>query len=211
LDTSPEARLRELGIEIPEPAPSVANYIGAVRVGELLFVSGHGPYQDGEYVYLGKLGRELDVAAGQASARIAMLNFLATVREVLGSLDRVERIVKLLVMVNSDPDFGDQPLVANGLPTCWSRSSARNEGSTDAPPSGWSRCRWGSRSRSRESCRSPSTSHPETLQPPYSSAASGSRLARGSPSVIESVYPLVLVSSTAKVFDLRAAEPEGST
>ena len=64
MDTSPEARLRELGIEIPEPAPSVANYIGAVRVGELLFVSGHGPYQNGEYVYLGKLGRDLDVAAG---------------------------------------------------------------------------------------------------------------------------------------------------
>ena len=114
MDTSPEARLRELGIEIPEPAPSVANYIGAVRVGELLFVSGHGPYQNGEYVYLGKLGRDLDVAAGRAAARIVMVNFLATVRAVLGSLDHVERVVKLLVMVNSDPDFGDQPLVANG-------------------------------------------------------------------------------------------------
>jgi len=114
LDTSPEERLRELGIEIPEPAPSVANYVGAVRVGELLFVSGHGPYQNGEYVYLGKLGRDLDVAAGQAAARIVMVNFLATVRAVLGSLDHVERVVKLLVMVNSDPDFADQPLVANG-------------------------------------------------------------------------------------------------
>jgi enamine deaminase RidA (YjgF/YER057c/UK114 family) len=114
LDTSPEARLRELGIEIPEPAPPVANYVGAVRVGELLFVSGHGPYENGEYVHLGKLGRDLDVAAGQAAARIVMLNFLATVRAELGTLDRVERIVKLLVMVNSDPDFGDQPLVANG-------------------------------------------------------------------------------------------------
>ncbi len=114
MDTSPEERLRELGIEIPEPAPSVANYVGAVRVGELLFVSGHGPYQNGEYVYLGKLGRDLDVAAGQAAARIVMVNFLATVRAVLGSLDHVERVVKLLVMVNSDPDFADQPLVANG-------------------------------------------------------------------------------------------------
>ena len=114
MGTSPEERLRELGIEIPEPAPSVANYVGAVRVGELLFVSGHGPYQNGEYVYLGKLGRDLDVAAGQAASRIVMINFLATVRAVLGSLDHVERVVKLLVMVNSDPDFGDQPLVANG-------------------------------------------------------------------------------------------------
>jgi enamine deaminase RidA (YjgF/YER057c/UK114 family) len=114
LDTSPDERLRELGIEIPEPAPSVANYVGAVRVGELLFVSGHGPYQNGEYVYLGKLGRDLDVADGQAAARIVMVNFLATVRAVLGSLDHVERAVKLLVMVNSDPDFADQPLVANG-------------------------------------------------------------------------------------------------
>ena len=114
MDASPEARLLELGIEIPEPAPPVANYVGAVRVGELLFVSGHGPYQNGEYVYLGKLGRDLDVAAGQAAARVVMLNFLASVRAELGSLDRVERVAKLLVMVNSAPGFSDQPLVANG-------------------------------------------------------------------------------------------------
>jgi enamine deaminase RidA (YjgF/YER057c/UK114 family) len=114
LSTSPEARLRELGIEIPAPPPPVANYVGAVRVGDILFVSGHGPYEDGEYRYLGKLGRDLDVEAGRASARLVMINFLASVRAELGSLDRVERIVKLLVMVNSAPDFGDQPQVANG-------------------------------------------------------------------------------------------------
>jgi enamine deaminase RidA (YjgF/YER057c/UK114 family) len=114
LDASPEARLRELGIELPDPAPPVANYVGAVRVGDLLFVSGHGPYQNGEYVYLGKLGRELNVAAGQAAARIVMINFLASVKAELGTLDKVERVVKLLVMVNSAPDFGDQPQVANG-------------------------------------------------------------------------------------------------
>ena len=111
---TPEARLQELGIEIPAPPPPVANYVGAVRVGEILFVSGHGPYENGEYRYLGKLGRDLDVAAGQASARLVMINFLASVRAELGTLDRVERIVKLLVMVNSAPDFGDQPQVANG-------------------------------------------------------------------------------------------------
>ena len=114
MDASPEARLRELGIELPDPAPPVANYVGAVRVGDLLFVSGHGPYQNGEYVYLGKLGRELNVAAGEAAARIVMINFLASVKAELGTLDKVERVVKLLVMVNSAPDFGDQPQVANG-------------------------------------------------------------------------------------------------
>ncbi len=111
---TPEERLQELGIEIPAPPPPVANYVGAVRVGEILFVSGHGPYENGEYRYVGKLGRDLDVAAGQASARLVMINFLASVRAELGTLDRVERIVKLLVMVNSTPDFGDQPQVANG-------------------------------------------------------------------------------------------------
>jgi enamine deaminase RidA (YjgF/YER057c/UK114 family) len=114
VDTTPEARLRELGIEIPEPPPPVANYVGAVRVGDILFVSGHGPYENGEYRFVGKLGRDLDVAAGQAAARLVMINFLASVRAELGTLDRVERIVKLLVMVNSAPDFGDQPQVANG-------------------------------------------------------------------------------------------------
>jgi enamine deaminase RidA (YjgF/YER057c/UK114 family) len=83
-------------------------------VSELLFVSGHGPYRDGEYVYRGKLGSDLDVATGQAAARLVMLNFLASVRAELGTLDRVERIVKLLVMVNSAPEFGEQPQVANG-------------------------------------------------------------------------------------------------
>jgi enamine deaminase RidA (YjgF/YER057c/UK114 family) len=114
LAPTPEERLKELGIEIPAPPPPVANYVGAVRVGEILFVSGHGPYENGEYRYVGKLGRDLDVAAGQASARLVMINFLASVRAELGTLDRVERIVKLLVMVNSAPDFGDQPQVANG-------------------------------------------------------------------------------------------------
>jgi enamine deaminase RidA (YjgF/YER057c/UK114 family) len=114
VNVSPEARLRELGIELPQPPPPVANYVGAVRVGELLFVSGHGPYRDGEYVYRGKLGSDLDVATGQAAARLVMLNFLASVRAELGTLDRVERIVKLLVMVNSAPEFGEQPQVANG-------------------------------------------------------------------------------------------------
>jgi len=110
----PEARLAELGLELPAPNPPVANYAGAVRVGELVFVSGHGPYRDGEFVYLGKLGRDLDVATGQESARLVALNLLASLKAEIGELDRVRRVVKLLVLVNSDPGFGDQPAVANG-------------------------------------------------------------------------------------------------
>jgi enamine deaminase RidA (YjgF/YER057c/UK114 family) len=111
---SAETRLVELGIDLGPPPPPVANYVGAVRVGELLFVSGHGPYDGREYVHRGKLGRDLDVETGQKAARLTILNLLASVRAELGSLDRVERVVKLLCMVNSAPDFADQPLVANG-------------------------------------------------------------------------------------------------
>jgi enamine deaminase RidA (YjgF/YER057c/UK114 family) len=111
---SPDARLAELGIELGAPPPAVANYIGAVRVGELLFVSGHGPYENGGYPYRGKLGTEVDVETGMKAARVTMLNLLASVKAELGSLDRVERVVKLLCMVNSAPDFAEQPQVANG-------------------------------------------------------------------------------------------------
>jgi enamine deaminase RidA (YjgF/YER057c/UK114 family) len=111
---TPEERLAGLGFELPEPPPPVASYVGAVTVGELVFVSGHGPYRDGQFVHLGKLGRDLDVRTGQESARLVMLNLLASLKAEIGELDRVRRVVKLLVMVNSDPDFGEQPAVANG-------------------------------------------------------------------------------------------------
>jgi enamine deaminase RidA (YjgF/YER057c/UK114 family) len=111
---TPEARLEALGISLPPAPEAVANYVGLVRVGELAFVSGHGPVENGELVYRGKLGRDLDTETGQKAARLVMLNLLATLKAELGDLDRVERVVKLLVMVNSTPDFAEQPLVANG-------------------------------------------------------------------------------------------------
>jgi enamine deaminase RidA (YjgF/YER057c/UK114 family) len=92
----------------------VGNYVGAVAVGDILFVSGHGPFQDGRPQFIGKLGREFGVEEGQQAARLVALNMLATVRETVGSLDRVKRVVKLLCLVNSMPEFGDQPKVANG-------------------------------------------------------------------------------------------------
>jgi enamine deaminase RidA (YjgF/YER057c/UK114 family) len=111
---TPEARLEELGLELPTPNPAVANYVGAVTVGEIVFVSGHGPFEHGAYGYLGKLGRDLDVPTGQLAARLTIVNLLASLKAEIGELDRVSRVVKLLVLVNSDPEFKEQHLVANG-------------------------------------------------------------------------------------------------
>ncbi len=111
-----EARLKELNITLPPPATPVANYIGAVRVGNLLFVSGHGPIRsDGKPMARGKVGRELSVEQGYQVAREVGLSLLATTRAQLGSLDKVKRVVKVLGMVNSAEDFGDQPKVINGF------------------------------------------------------------------------------------------------
>jgi len=109
-----EARLVERKITLP-PAPApLANYVGAVRTGNLLFLSGHGPGR-GQAATRGKVGRDLSVEQGYQAAREVGLNLLATVRAHLGSLDRVRRVVKVLGMVNSADDFGDQPKVINGF------------------------------------------------------------------------------------------------
>ena len=111
-----EAQLKEKNITLPRPPVPLANYIGAVRVGTLLFVSGHGPLgADGKPTVLGKLGRDLSVEQGYKAARRVGLNVLATVRGNLGSLDKVKRVVKVLGMVNSDEGFKDQPKVINGF------------------------------------------------------------------------------------------------
>ena len=113
-EPTPEARLSTLGIELPPPNPVVANYVGAVALGQAVFVSGHGPYRDGEYIYRGKLGAEIDVTTGQQAARLTIINLLASLKAEIGELDRVTRVVKLLVLVNSAPEFAEQHLVANG-------------------------------------------------------------------------------------------------
>ena len=111
-----EAQLKEKNITLPRPPVPLANYIGAVRVGTLLFVSGHGPLgADGKPSVLGKLGHDLSVEQGYKAARVVGLNVLATVRANLGSLDKVKRVVKVLGMVNSDEGFKDQPKVINGF------------------------------------------------------------------------------------------------
>jgi enamine deaminase RidA (YjgF/YER057c/UK114 family) len=111
-----EARLKEKMITLPQPAAPVANYVGAVRVGTLLFLSGHGPLRsDGKPSARGKLGKDLTVEEGYRVAREVGLSLLATARAQLGSLDKVKRVVKVLGMVNSADGFGDQPKVINGF------------------------------------------------------------------------------------------------
>lgn len=109
-----EAKLAQMGLTLPAPGPAAGNYIGAVRVGNLLFVSGHGPRHQGGTYMTGKVGRDLTTAQAYEAAKVVMLNCLATVQRELGDLDRVKRIVKLLGMVNCTEDFTEQPQVING-------------------------------------------------------------------------------------------------
>jgi enamine deaminase RidA (YjgF/YER057c/UK114 family) len=112
---SADARLKELGIELPPAPKPVANYVPAVQVGNLLFMSGVGPrHADGSMI-VGRLGAGMSTEKGYEAARLVGMNMLANVRATLGSLDRVERIVKVLGMVNCTPEFGDQPKVINGF------------------------------------------------------------------------------------------------
>ena len=112
---SAEARLKQLGITLPEPAKPLANYIPAVRVGNLLFLAGHGPIREGKATARGKLGKELSVEDGYKVAREVGLSLLASARAALGSLDRARRVVKVLGMVASAEGFTDQPKVMNGF------------------------------------------------------------------------------------------------
>src|SRR5947199_5202371 len=109
-----DARLAELKLELPPAPKPVATYVTAVKHGDLLYVSGHGPLRSDGTMIVGKVGANLDVAAGTAAARQTGLAILATVRSHLGSLDKVARLVKVLGMVNCTPDFAEHPKVING-------------------------------------------------------------------------------------------------
>ena len=111
-----EDRLAELGLELPSAPSPVGTYVPSVRSGSMLYTSGSGPGvgPDGQPV-LGKVGRDLTLEQGNAAARLAGLRVLANVRHSLGSLNKVERVVKVLGMVNATPDFGQQPQVVNGF------------------------------------------------------------------------------------------------
>lgn len=110
-----ERRLRELNIELPPSPKPVATYVPAVQVDNVLYVSGHGPRRADGALIQGKAGGELNLRQANAAARVTGLNVLSTVRNTLGSLDKVVRLVKVLGMVNATADFTDHPKVINGF------------------------------------------------------------------------------------------------
>ena len=111
----PEARLKELGIELPPAPEPVANYVNGVRTGNLIFLAGKGPRRADGSEIIGKLGVDVSIEEGYAGARLTAINQLAVLKEMLGDLRKVKRVVKVLGMVNSDPGFVEQPAVINGF------------------------------------------------------------------------------------------------
>lgn len=111
---NPEARVAELKLELPPAPKPVAVYRPVVIAGNMAYVSGHGPLKPDKTMITGRVGAELDLEAGKRAARQVGLTILATLRSELGSLNRVKRLVKVLGMVNSTPDFADHPKVING-------------------------------------------------------------------------------------------------
>ncbi len=111
---SAETRIAELALDLPPAPKPVAVYKPVVVAGNLAYVSGHGPLRTDKTLITGVVGRDLDLDAGKAAARQVGLAILATLRAHFGSLDRVKRIIKVLGMVNSAPDFYEHPKVING-------------------------------------------------------------------------------------------------
>lgn len=108
-------RLAELGITVPTPAKPVANYVGWVRTGNLVFTAGQVTLADGKFHYIGKVGAEISTEDAQKAARLCAINIIAQLREACGGdLDRVKRIVKLVGFVNGTPEFSEHPKVING-------------------------------------------------------------------------------------------------
>ena len=114
--SKPEARIQELHLTLPPAPVPVAKYKPAVVSGNMLYVSGHGPLKpDGKSSMTGRIGADLNTEQGKEAARLVGLAILSTMKNTIGSLDKVKRLVKTLGMVNCTPDFKDQPMVINGF------------------------------------------------------------------------------------------------
>jgi enamine deaminase RidA (YjgF/YER057c/UK114 family) len=110
-----DKRLKELGIELPQPAKPVANYVGWVRTGNLVFTAGQVPLVNGTVEYKGKAGKDYSVEEAAKAARICAINAVSQLKDACGGdLDRIKRIVKVVGFVNGVPEFTDHPKVVNG-------------------------------------------------------------------------------------------------
>ena len=112
---SPEENLKALSITLPKQSAPIANYVNYVRTGNLIYFSGSGPSVESQGYVKGKLGKDLTIDQGKEAARITGINMIANLKNAVGDLNKVKRIVKVLGMVNSTEDFTDQPKVMNGF------------------------------------------------------------------------------------------------
>lgn len=112
---TPEQNLKSLGITLPKQSSPIANYVNYVRTGNLIYFSGTGPSLEDQGYIKGKLGKDLTIEQGQEAARITGINLIAKLKNAIGDLSKVKRIVKVLGMVNSTESFTDQPKVINGF------------------------------------------------------------------------------------------------
>jgi enamine deaminase RidA (YjgF/YER057c/UK114 family) len=110
----PEAKLKEMGITLPNPQKPFASYRSAVRSGNLLFIAGQGPTREGKILMTGKLGEKVSLEDGKEAARLSVINALAIVRQEVGSLANVKQVVRATIYVASTPTFVQQPQVADG-------------------------------------------------------------------------------------------------
>jgi enamine deaminase RidA (YjgF/YER057c/UK114 family) len=137
-----DARIEELKLTLPPAPVPIANYVPTVLVGNILYVSGHGPLKPDKTLILGRVGADLTLEQGAQAARQVGLAMLATVRKQLGTLDRIKRLVKVLGLVQCTPDFTDQPKVMNGFSDLMavvfgeSGKAARSAVGTSALPNG---------------------------------------------------------------------------
>ena len=111
---SPEAKLKELGIDLQKAGAPVANYVNAVRTGHLIYCSGKGPNRPDGTLVTGKVGKDLSIEEGYEAARLCAIQMIACIKDEIGDLSKVKRVIKVLGMVNCDTDFTKQPAVING-------------------------------------------------------------------------------------------------
>lgn len=115
LESNPETKLKELGLTLPQPPKPVASYIPTLIVSDLLFTSGTLPVKDGKVIYTGKMGeKNTTIETGYEASKLATLNSLSAIKEKLGSLSKIKRVVKVTGFVNCISGFTDQPKVING-------------------------------------------------------------------------------------------------